>query len=29
MPKLKNYFIEQAAGLQQQSGPKLLKGMMI
>ncbi|MEO9458843.1 MAG: ubiquinone biosynthesis hydroxylase [Lentilitoribacter sp.] len=29
MPKLKNYFIEQAAGLQQQSGPKLLKGTMI
>lgn len=29
MPKLKNYFIEQAAGLQNQSGPKLLKGTMI
>jgi 2-octaprenyl-6-methoxyphenol hydroxylase len=29
MPKLKSYFIEQAAGLQGEEGPKLLKGQPI
>ena len=29
MPKLKSYFIEQAAGLQNDEGPKLLKGQPI
>lgn len=29
MPKLKSYFIEQAAGLQGEEGPKLLKGLPI
>ena len=29
MPKLKSYFIEQAAGLQTSDGPKLLQGEAI